>query len=246
MKKLYIVIYLFILCSSKLFAQQQEVQAWAGGADYNDYSFGFQFQYITTDYKILKKPDWRTPYFDKGSNQNVTDSLTGIKSGSSPGFAVGFIARLRVTDNLELRTTPSLVFADRTISYQYADASKDVDKTVNASLAEFPLSLKIKSDRLGNFRAYLLGGVKYSYSITGPKKEDPNMSPLDKMVNNQRGYTSYEAGIGCDMYFTYFKFSPELKLSNSFGNVLVSADNPYSKPIDKLFLRSLVFSIYFE
>lgn len=242
-KKCYSLLCLMMFCSARLLAQ---VPAWGGGADYNDYSFGFHFSYVNSDFKIIKNKDWRTPYFDAGSGKNVTDSLNSISSGGAPGFAVGFIARLRVTDNLELRTTPSLIFADRTIEYQYKTASQNVEKTVNASMVEIPVSVKIKSDRLGNVRAYLLGGVKYSYSITGPKKEDPNMSPLDKMVTAQRGYASYEAGIGCDIYFDYFKFSPEIKISNSFHNVLARADNPYVKPLDQLLLHSLVFSIYFE
>lgn len=241
-KKLYPLVCFLLLCGTGVSAQ---VAAWGGGADYTDYGFGFHFSYIGSSFTILQKSDWRTPYFDTGAGKNITDSLNSIKSATSPGFGVGFLARLRITDNLEVRTTPSLAFADRTITYQYKN-STSVDKTINAALVEIPLSLKLKSDRLGDFRAYLVGGVKYSYSITAPKKEDPNMSPLDKLVNNQRGYASYEAGVGCDIYFNYFKFSPELKISNSFKNLLVSADNPYSKPLDKLFLNTLVFSIYFE
>jgi hypothetical protein len=242
-KKLYPVICLLLLCNTGAFAQ---VSAWAGGADYNDFSFGFHFQYINNDYKVVKKSNWRTPYFDAGSGHNVTDSLTSISSGVTQGFGVGFLARMRVTDNVELRSTPSLIFADRTVSYQYKTTTQNIDKTINASYFEIPLLLKIKSDRLGNFRAYLIGGVKYSYGISAPKKEDPNESPLDKSILNQRSYASYDAGVGCDIYYTYFKFSPEIRLSNSFGNVLVAADNPYSSPIQKLFLHSLVFTIYFE
>lgn len=242
-KKLYLIVCFLILCGTKLSAQ---VAAWGGGADYTDYGFGFHFSYINSYFTATKKADWRTPYYDAGSGKNVTDSLTAINSNSSPGFAVGFLARLRITDNLEIRTTPSLSFADRVISYQYKNSALNADKTINASLIDVPLTFKLKSDRLGDVRAYIIGGVKYSYSITGPKKEDPNESPLDKLVNNQRSYASYEVGVGCDIYFNYFKFSPELKLSNSFKSLLVPGDNPYSKPLDQLFLHTLVFSIYFE
>jgi hypothetical protein len=243
MKKLYPLVCFLLLCGTKVSAQ---VAAWGGGADYTDYGFGFHFSYISSNYAIVKAQDWRTPYFYTGAGKNITDSLTSVSSTTSQGFGVGFLARLRLTDNLEVRTTPSLAFADRTISYQYKTASQNVTKTVNSALVEFPLSLKLKSDRLGDFRAYVVGGVKYSYSITAPKKDDPNESPLDKLVANQRSYASYEAGVGCDIYFNYFKFSPELKVSNSFKNILTPGDNPYSKALDKLFLNTVVFSIYFE
>jgi hypothetical protein len=243
MNKLYPVLCFLLLFGARASAQ---VAAWGGGADYEDYGFGFHFSYISSDYRITKKTDWRAPYFDNNAGKNVNDSLNSITSSTSPGFGVGFLARLRITDNLEVRVVPTLAFADRKISYQYKTASQNVDKTINTALGEFPLQLKLKSDRIGNVRAYVIGGVKYSYSITGPKKEDPNMSPLEKEINNQRGYASYEAGVGCDIYFNYFKFSPEIKFANSFKSVLVNADNPYSKPIDQLFLHTLVFSIYFE
>lgn len=244
MIKRYLLILCFLLvCGATSWAQ---VPAWGGGADYNDYGFGFHFSYISSYFTPTQKTDWRSPYFDQSSNKYLTDSLTSITSNSSPGFGVGFLARLRITDNLEVRTTPSLAFADRVISYKYKTASQNVDKSVNSAMIDVPLSLKLRSDRIGDVRAYLVGGLKYSYSITAPKKDDPNMSPLDKMVNNSRSYASYEIGVGCDIYFNYFKFSPELKLSNSINSILVRADDPYTKPLDNLFLHTLVFSIYFE
>ncbi|WP_448697618.1 outer membrane beta-barrel protein [Mucilaginibacter sp. AW1-3] len=244
-KRLYFILLIFIFCGSKLLAQAPP--AWGGGADVDDVSFGFHFDYISSSYKILKQADWRKPYYNSETGKYLTDSLNSITSAGTPGFAVGFIMRYRITDHLEVRTTPSLVFADRTITYKYATPSQNIDKSVHASQVEVPLLLKLKSDRIGNFRAYLLGGVKYSYGLSTDKtNEDPNLSPLEKQVINNRGYASYEAGIGCDIYFEYFKFSPEVKISNSFGSVLTPGTDPYSQPLQKLLLRSLVFTIYFE
>jgi hypothetical protein len=244
-KRLYLSLFILIFCSGKLLAQSPP--AWGGGADLNDISFGFHFDYINSSYKFFKQSDWRKPYYYKDTGKYLTDSLNSITSAGSPGFAVGFIVRYRITDHLEVRSTPSLAFADRIITYKYATASQDVDKSVHASQVEFPLLLKLKSDRIGDLRAYLLGGVKYSYGLSTDKtNDDPNLSPLEKQVINKRGYASYEAGIGCDIYFEYFKFSPELKISNSFGNVLVPGTDPYSQPLQKLLLHSLVFTIYFE
>jgi len=242
-KKLYPIVCFLFICGTKLHAQ---VAAWGGGADYQDYGFGFSFSYIGSDYRILKTADWRTPYFYQDAGKNITDSLTSITSSTSQGFGVAILARARITDNLEFRIVPGLSFTDRKILYQYKTPDQNVEKTISAALAEVPVQFKLKSDRIGDIRMYLIGGAKYSYSITGPKKEDANMSPLEKMVNNNRSYLSYEAGIGCDIYFSYFKFSPEIKVSNVFKNILTPADNPYSKPIDQLFLHTLVFSIYFE
>ena len=248
-KKRYLTIIILLFCSNLLFAQDPEPPspfAWGGGADQQDLSFGFSFSYVNTYFKILKNPNWRNPFLDKqNGNQPVTSDLNSISSPNSPGFAVGFLTRYRITEHLEARVTPSLVFADRELSYVYADPNDNVTKSVHATTVDFPLLLKLKSDRLGNFRAYLLGGVKYSYAI-GANKSDAEADLLDKTVKNVSGYSSYEAGVGCDIYFEYFKLSPEIKLSNSIGNVLVPENQPFSAPISKLSLHTLMFSLIFE
>jgi hypothetical protein len=248
----------FMFLGKGLFAQGV-VPAWASGADEQDWSFGFTFQYVTTDFKIDKKPDWRSPFYDPASGLKLTDSLNSISSKGSPGFALGFIARYRLTDHLEARLTPMFVFADRLLEYEYASTAGNpllstkaqpisptlLEQAVQTTTFDIPLSLKLKSDRLGNFRGYLLGGVKYSKLIAGNKAVASN-SLVDKLVKNSSGFTSYELGIGCDFYFEYFKLSPEFKISNSFGNILVPDNNPYARPIDKLFLHTFMFSLYFE
>ncbi|SDT40841.1 probable protein-translocating porin PorT [Mucilaginibacter mallensis] len=246
-KKRYLTIIVLLFCSNLLFAQEAPSPfAWGGGADQQDLSFGFSFSYVSTYFKILKNPDWRSPFLDKqNGNAPVTSDLNSLSSPNSPGFAVGFLTRYRITEHLEARITPSLIFADRQLSYVYANPSDNVKKSVQSTTVDFPLLLKLKSDRLGNFRAYLLGGVKYSYAI-GAKKSDAEAALLDKTVKTVSGYASYEAGLGCDIYFEYFKMSPEIKLSNSMGNVLVPENQPFSAPISKLSLHTLMFSLYFE
>ena len=241
-KARYLTLIFILFCCKSAFAQ---APAWGGGADQQDISFGFTFSYVNNYFKITKKPDWRKPYFDPGTNKYITDSLNSIGSKGSPGFAVGFIARYRITEHLEVRTTPGLVFADRNITYTYPDQSENVTKTVQATAVEFPLSLKLKSDRIQDFRAYIMGGVKYDEAI-GSKKNIPGTDPLQQLVTNQKGYGSYELGIGCDIYFEYFKLSPEIKISNSFGNVLIPEDTPFSTPISKLSLHTVTFSLLFE
>ena len=204
-KTKYLLIVIMLLFGKIAFAQ---VPAWGGNADLQDYSFGFTFQYVNSYFKIDKRPDWRKPYFDPGVNRNITDSVNSISSPGSPGFAVGFLARYSLTDFLEVRTTPSLVFADRTLKYTYADPSQDVTKPVQSTSIDFPISFKLKSERIQDFRAYMLAGIKYSMAI-GSKKNNPDVDTLDAIVRNKSGFGSNEVGLGCDFYFEYFKLSPE-------------------------------------
>lgn len=228
---------------------QSLVPAWGGGADQHDLSFGFSFQYISGYYKVTKLPDWQQPFYDVNTARYITNPLKSINSNYTPGFGIGFIARYDIWDHAEVRTTPTLVFSDPSVTYNYSGvsdpATATVTKAVQRTMVDFPLLLKLKSDRLGNFRAYVLGGVKYSEAI-GSKKNSINDDPIAKVLRNKSGYGSYEFGLGCDLYFEYFKLSPEIKLSNSMGNILYREDTPYAAPIDKLSLHTITFSLLFE
>lgn len=263
-KKLSLILSLFII-SSTAFAQN-----WGGGIDDEDWSFGFNFQYISAEYKILKKQNWRDPIYEMPNSfgvtydeslggQLVTNNINAISSKPSQGFGLGFVMNRRISENFDLRATPSLIFSDRIVSYEYEYRGPDlfvngtrnyetqVDKKVQATMFEFPLGIKVKSNRLNNFRAYWLGGAKYSIDIASKKKTfDEGEAAINKLLKNQRNYLSYETGIGFDLYFEYFKMSPEIKLSYSMNDILQHDDTAFANPIDKLKLRQLTFSLIFQ
>ena len=245
MNNRYLATILLLFCCNFAFAQEH-APSWGGGADQKDISFGFTFAYVSNYFKIDKKPDWRKAFLDpQNGNQPVTSPLNSISSPNAPGFAVGFLTRYRITEHLEARFSPLLVFAGRSVSYAYTDTTYNVTKSISTTTIDFPLLLKIKSDRIDDYRGYIIAGLKYSYSL-GANKADPDDALIDKTLKNASGYSSYEVGIGCDIYFEYFKLSPEIKLSNSFGNLLFPENTPYASPISKLSLHTLEFSLCFE
>jgi hypothetical protein len=238
-------------------------QNWGGGIDDNDLHFGFTFQYLSSDYKIIKDGNWRNEFnsFVPAAPPKPGDppfsgrppSLKAIYSKSNPGYGIGFVVNYKLAEHSDLRFTPTLVFSDRLLYYQFSDQAISgfqdnlKEQKVQATMLEFPLGYKLKSDRRGNFRAYLLGGAKYSMDITSSKKTDNSgLAPLEKFVKNKKNFLSYEAGIGFDLYFEYFKMSPEIKVSNSIGSILKREDQPYATSIDKLMLRHVTFSLFFE
>ena len=222
---------------------------WGGGIDDDPLHFGFTFQYISSEYKIIKNENWRYPFNDPNGGEELKPSLSSISSPTSPGFGLGFVSNLRLGKNADLRFTPALVFSDRLLNYEYEDPENFKQQKVQSTLMDFPLGIKLKSDRRKNFRAYLLGGAKYSIDIVSKKKtNDVDNILTEKFVKNTKNILWYEAGIGFDLYFEFFKLSPELKLSNSFRSVFRPEPelHPYSAPLNKLFLRNLQFSLYFE
>jgi hypothetical protein len=232
---------------------------YGGGVDAEDIHFGFTFQYISAEYKIIKANDWRKPFLDpERGNMAVTDSLRSIHSPTNPGFGIGFVSNVRLNKNLDLRFTPTLVFTDRVIDYQFNNGqnyeqqgtvSPDgfTRRTVSAVMMEFPVGIKLKSERRNNFRAYVLGGMKYGINIASKKKEDDAINNAEfKFLKNNKDILSYEVGIGFDLYFEFFKLSPEIKISNSVNSVLRRDNTPYATPLERLFLRNFQFSLYFE
>ncbi len=239
----YLILIGLLMCCQGLLAQS--VPVWGGGADQKDISAGFSFSYVSSYYKIDRKPNWRDPYFD-ASGTKITDALTNISSDNAPGFAVGFFARYSVNDHLEVRPGINLIFADRAVRYQYVTESQNQTKSIRATLVDLPLQLKLKSDRLGNYRAYLLGGIKYSKALGNKENADVNAAPSEKLLKTINGYGSYEVGLGMDIYFEFFKLSPEIKISNSFGNLLLRENNAFAAPINSLGLHTVMFSLHFE
>lgn len=229
---------------------------YADGVDDKNLHFGFNFQYINTEYKIQRAANWRSPFIEEGIA--VTDSLQSIRSIINPGFGMGFVSDVFITPNLNVRFTPSLVFSDRVVDYQFANGASFEQlgvtapdgftrRTVSSTMIEFPIGIKLKSDRRNNFRAYLLAGAKYGIDI-GQKKvaEDKGELAVNKFLKNNKGILSYDLGIGFDFYLEFFKLTPEIKLSNSFKSVLKKEDQPYANPIEKMYLRNFVFSLFFE
>ena len=228
-------------------------QNWGGGVDDERIHFGFTFQYTNANYKVQKKSNWREPFRDPDTQLPITDSLAAVYGKSSPGFGIGFVVNGRLNNHLDVRLTPTLVFANRLMEYEYTQPSvrmpfSNIEQKVSATMVEFPLGLKIKSDRRSNFRAYMLYGVKYSMDITSAKKtDDSEMDYLYKLLKNRKNYLSGEAAFGMDFYFEYFKMSPEIKLSYSLNNILNNSQpNPYNMPLNRLMLRHVTFSLFFE
>jgi hypothetical protein len=142
---------------------------------------------------------------------------------------------------------PTLSFSARTLQYVILENNVIVprDKQVESVFLDFPLLFKYKSERSGNFRAYLIGGAKYSLDMASQK--DLN-SKLVKDILIKIDDTDFLAvfGIGFDLYLNYFKFSPEITYAFGLKNLLVQDNNILTKPIDRLTSKIIQISFNFE
>lgn len=209
---------------------QQRYQRWGGGVDDETLHFGFSFHYINADYKIDLKEDWQT------------EGYTSVSSPFSDNVGLGLLADLKLTENLNLRLQPNLRFMN-----VYVNAVSQPDTLhwkVHRSDIGIPLLLKFKSDRKANMRGYLIGGGEVAFNVSSQKRYEPR----DDIMTN-RSYVAYTAGIGFDIYFEFFKMSPEIRWVQSIGNLL--DDRPeytftHNSPLQRLYMRSFQVSLYFE
>lgn len=173
-----------------------------------------------------------------------------VTSTPTPGFSVGILANLRLGKYTDLRFIPSLLFGERLLNYNILRYRNDeplfveVQKSITSTIVEIPLEFRYKSKRLNNFRAYVLGGVKYSLDLASQKKAKG--SEANSTVKLRRNDISLEVGAGFEFYTTYFKFGTELKMGYGFRNLVIPEDNIYSGSIDYLRSKAFLLSFTFE
>ncbi len=204
--------------------------------DYKLLHYGFTVGFSSTNFKLNHDPS----FF-------ANDSLASIICKPQAGFNLGVLADLHLGDHFDIRFIPSLHFAQRNIEFTFIHHAGDTLKSVakiESTYGEFPLVFKYKSDRIKNTRFYVVGGFIYSFDFTSNKSV--SRKPGDAFVAVVPSNIGYQIGLGFDFYFPYFKFSPELKLTNGINNVLVKDGSLYSNTISGLFSKILQFNFYIE
>lgn len=175
------------------------------------------------------------------------DSVLVAEPLNSGGFALGLLATARLSYRFETRFNPQLSFAERSIAYtmRYKDGleGEHVTKTIESVIISFPLQLKFLSDRIGNFRVYMLGGGKLDYDLAS----NAQARKAEDMIKIEKMDYGIEGGLGFNFYFKSFIFSPELKISNGLRNMHARDERlKYSAVLDRIQSRMIVFSIHLE
>lgn len=178
------------------------------------------------------------------------DSVLVTSPQNTMGLGLGGMITVKLSNRFDVRAIfPQLLFVNKAITYtlKYPNASYEeqpvMTKNIESILLGLPLQVKFKSDRINNFRFYIMGGGKVEYDLSS-KARAKNAEDLVKLQPFDFGV---EAGVGFNFYLPYFILSPEIKISNSIGNIHSRDPNlKFSNVIDKLQSRMIVFSLIFE
>jgi len=171
------------------------------------------------------------------------DSIKGVNMIKYPGISLGAVADLHLGRRFDFRFTPTLTITDRRVNYTFADTFS-IQKDVESALIEFPLLFAIHSDRPGNVRFYAVGGFKFSYDLASNAFNSRN--PADPNVAVLPINLYYEFGAGLDLFYPYFKFSPEIKLARGINDIFAPHNDSYNNVFSSLRSNIIYFTFYFE
>ena len=205
--------------------------------DSKPFYLGIGFMYEQSHFQVSAHPKFLQ-----------SDSVLYVNPLNTGGFGVSGMFTFHVMDHLEFRLAfPEFIFASNTLAYHvnYPPAGETnlATKQIQSLLLGFPAHVKFLSDRINNFRVYMLGGINYQYDLAS----NSSARKAQDLVKLSPSDFSVEGGIGFQFYFPVFILSPELKFSEGIKNVHDRDPNlQYSNVIDKLKTRMIVFSLIFE
>ncbi|MBT4345289.1 MAG: PorT family protein [Flavobacteriales bacterium] len=229
----YHIIIVFLLMGLNSLAQRNKKSQNLSRYDFQKIHFGFTLGINELNFNVKKN-----------SNTITNDSLKTLYSKSQKGFNLGIVSNLRIGKYTDLRFVPALIFGERQLEYSFSDSLNTNEvKKIESTLIDFPIYIKYKSERYNNFRAFVIGGLKYSLDIASQSDIDDEGQKLVKLKKND---LMGEVGFGLDFYLEYFKFSPQIKLSYGLINLLKSEDSVYSNSINRLSTNGWMLSFTFE
>jgi len=205
--------------------------------DSKKYYLGIGFLYDNSHFQVSAHPKFL-----------ASDSVLYVNPLNSGGFGVSGMFTFHLANHFEFRFAfPEFIFSSNSISYHISHPPTGeqqlATKQVQSLLLGFPAQLKFLSDRIGNFRVYMMGGINYRYDLAS----NSSARKAENLVKLTSSDLSVEAGVGFQIYMPVFILSPELKFSQGIKNVHSRDPNlQYSNVIDKIKTRQIIFSLIFE
>ena len=231
-----IVIICVIMQSSFAFAQARWPEILEDFDD-NPFHFGFLVSgnrsYFDIKYKL---------------NPTFQDSLLGVVNIPQAGFNLALLASYNPLKPISIRFIPGLSFQDRALQYRFLKPSGAEETKVMRTESvwlEFPLLIKMRTNRIGNFAAYSLIGGKYGIDMQSQKDVNSSLAGNEIIKLRNKDY-GMDFGGGMDFFFPFFKFSTEVKLAFGFPNLLIDDGTRYTRHLQSLKTRAYIFTISFE
>ncbi|MEY3050745.1 MAG: hypothetical protein RLY31_530 [Bacteroidota bacterium] len=203
--------------------------------DFNQkpYYFGITLAYNASNFKVFQSREFVR-----------SDSIRLVESINGPGFNLGIVTNLKIGDYFDIRFLPTLSFAERNINYAPTNIDRrPFAKRFESVFVEMPFHVRYKSDPYNDLRLFVLAGVKYAFDVAS----DSRSRQAESLVKIAPNDFAFEIGSGIQFFLPYFIFSPEIKYSHGFNNILIFDKSlEESSIIDKVLSRTFTLSLHFE
>jgi hypothetical protein len=171
------------------------------------------------------------------------DTMQSVRTNPFPGFGVGAIANFRLGQYWDLRTMVNVQFVERHLQFDFKGGHQEFAE-IRSTYLDIPVLVKYKSKRYKNSRIYLVGGPVFRYDFASDI--DTDRSNTKPVVALNPTTFSYDVGFGWDFYYEFFKFSPEIRLSNGLGNHMVEDPFIFAGSITRMSPKLIQFFLHFE
>lgn len=163
----------------------------------------------------------------------------------TPGFSVGVLGELRMTEHVALRFVPTMHFGDKAVTFREQQSGAMEWQAIKSTYLTVPVEVKYSAQRFNNYRPYVLAGLAPMLDLTVKRQ---------RALLVQRADVAVEVGLGCDFYLPFFKLIPELKFCFGLSDILVKDRSDltdknllkYTQALDKATSRMMVLTFYFE
>jgi hypothetical protein len=178
------------------------------------------------------------------------DSVMVVESINSTGINLAWLVSLQLSEHFSVRTYPvNLTFTEKAFEYNLPTPDRPdgedfvTQKKVQSITLTLPVQLKFQSDRINNFRVYMMGGVRAEYDLAS----NAGARKAENLIKLKRLDYGAEAGVGFHFYFPMFVLTPEVKMGWGIGNLHSRDTNlKFSNNIDKINSRIISFSLTVE
>ena len=215
----------FPVLFSESFAQRQWSLFNSSGGDNQTFSYGFFLAGHTSTLRVKYSDAFLNPEVPASHN------IRSVMPSYSPGFSLGFLLTTRLHDQVNILITPKVGFYEYRTDVQFYGPTNTLDPSIiqtdgtvvdyqapltflaEETLVELPILFKYKSHRFNNTRMFFVGGVNPQIRTKQQDEADE-----DDIVLTGKDL-AVELGMGFDLYFKYFKFSPEIRFSHGLRNL---------------------------
>ena len=219
-------IFLTLFLSASLLLAQEKRPRNLPAFDYKKLHWGFTVGLNSMDYSIRRSNPTMVPGY-------LHADVVGFQPA---GFQVNIVSDLRLSDYWNLRFLPGINLGSR--QFVFFDPVtwelEDRKMTIGSSFLDFPLLLKYRSERVNNYRPYVIGGLSYRIDMSARSSYD---TTKDYKILTKKSDVYLEVGFGIDHYLQYFKYSTELKLAMGLRNMMVT-DKPF--PTQEYYANSIL------